>query len=566
VIGTNQLQELIASGESLTVEFKSDHRQISDKEIYEEIVSMANTAGGTLLIGVEDSGEVTGAAPRHGTSTDPLRLQAAIFGNTVPSINTRVSVLKMEGSEVLAVEVDRYPEPCATASGKSLRRIIGGDGKPQSVPFYPRDQRSMRIDLGLLDFSAQPVESAAFEDLDPLEFERLRQAVARLRGDASLKILSDSELAKALRLVETTERGLTPNVAGLLLLGRPDVIRRLLPTHGAFFQVFDATGNVVADDTPFESAAPLLRMFSEIELRFAACNREREVPVGLIRLPIPDYAPESFREAMSNALLHRDFGRMGAVYLQLHPDHLLITNPGGFPEGITLQNILVHEPKPRNPRLAEAFKRIGLVEQTGRGVDRIFLGQLRFGRPAPDYARSDSSGVRVVLRGGDASLEFAAYVFEEDRAGRPLSLDELLALNQLFHERRIDSDTAGRLLQKGAADGHAVLERLQERGLLEAKGEKRGRVYHLSAAMYRQLGQPAGYIRAHGISAIRQEAMVLEYVTAHGRIERAQVMELCGLTSSQAGRLLTRLCAAGRLRRQGTPPRWTHYVAAEGAE
>ena len=566
MIGTDQLQELISGGESLTVEFKSDRRQISDKEIYEEIVSMANTAGGTLLIGLEDSGEVTGAAPRHGTSTDPLRLQAAIFGNTVPSINTRVSVLKMEGSEVLAVEVDRYPEPCATASGKSLRRIIGGDGKPQSVPFYPRDQRSMRIDLGLLDFSAQPVESAAFEDLDPLEFERLRQAVARLRGDASLKILSHSELAKALRLVETTEHGLTPNVAGLLLLGRPDVIRRLLPTHGAFFQVFDATGNVVADETPFESAAPLLRMFSEIELRFAACNREREVPVGLIRLPIPDYAPESFREAMSNALLHRDFSRMGAVYLQLHPDHLLITNPGGFPEGITLQNILVHEPKPKNPRLAEAFKRIGLVEQTGRGVDRIFLGQLRFGRPAPDYARSDSSGVRVVLRGGDASLEFAAYVFEEDRAGRPFSLDELLALNQLFHERRIDSDTAGRLLQKGAADGHAVLERLQERGLLEAKGEKRGRVYHLSAAMYRQLGQPAGYVRAHGISAIRQEAMVLEYVTAHGRIERAQVMELCGLTSSQAGRLLTRLCAAGRLRRQGTPPRWTHYVAAEGAE
>jgi ATP-dependent DNA helicase RecG len=60
--------------------------------------------------------------------------------------------------------------------------------------------------------------------------------------------------------------------------------------------------------------------------------------------------------------------------------------------------------------------------------------------------------------------------------------------------------------------------------------------------------------------------MVLEYVAAHRRIERRQVMELCGLTSSQAGRLLTRLCAVGRLRRQGTPPRWTHYVAAEGTE
>ena len=246
------------------------------------------------------------------------------------------------------------------------------------------------------------------------------------------------------------------------------------------------------------------------------------------------------------------------------------THPWGrareFPEGITLQNILVHEPKPRNPGLAEAFKRIGLVEQTGRGVDRIFLGQLRFGRPAPDYARSDSSGVRVVLRGGHASLEFAAFVFEEDRAGRPFSLDELLVLNQLFHERRIDSEVAAGLLQKGPADGHAVLERLHERGLVEAKGEKRGRIYHLSAAMYRQLGQPAGYVRAHGISAIRQEAMVLEYVTAHGRIERGQVMELCGLTSPQAGRLLNRLCTAGRLKRQGSPPRWTYYVAAGGAE
>jgi len=560
VIETDQLQDLIAKGETLAVEFKSDRRQISDKEIYEEIVSLANTAGGALLIGVEDNGDVTGAAPRHGATTDPLRLQAAIFGNTVPSINTRVSVVKMEDREVLAIEVDRYPEPCATASGKSLRRIIGGDGKPQSVPFYPRDQRSMRIDLGLLDFSAQPVESAAFDDLDPLEFERLRQAVVRLRGDASLKALSDQELAKALRLVETSGRGLTPNVAGLLLLGRPAVLRRHLPTHGVSFQVLDALGNVVADETPFESAAPLLRALSEIELRFAARNREREVPVGLIRLPIPDYAPESFREAVNNALLHRDFSRMGAVYVQLHPDHLLITNPGGFPEGITLQNILVHEPKPRNPRLAEAFKRIGLVEQTGRGVDRIFFGQLRFGRPAPDYARSDSSGVRVVLRGGDASLEFSAFVFEEDRAGRPFSLDELLVLNQLFHERRIDSEAAARLLQKGPADGHAVLERLHERGLAEAKGEKRGRVYHLSAAMYRQLGQPAGYVRAHGISAIRQKAMVLEYVTAHGRIELAQVIELCGITRRQAQRLIRRLIQSKRLSMRGKAPRGAYYV------
>ncbi|MCL5742708.1 MAG: AAA family ATPase, partial [Acidobacteria bacterium] len=148
----------------------------------------------------------------------------------------------------------------------------------------------------------------------------------------------------------------------------------------------------------------------------------------------------------------------------------------------------------------------------------------------------------------------------EDRAGRPLSLDELLVLNQLFHERRIDSEAAANLMQKGPADGHAVLEKLHERGLVEAKGEKRGRVYHLSAALYRQLGQPAGYVRAHGISAIRQEAMVLEYVTAHGRIELAQVMELCGLNRGQAQRLMRRLLQSGRLSMRGNAPRWAYYV------
>jgi ATP-dependent DNA helicase RecG len=108
-----------------------------------------------LLIGVENDGIVTGAKPRHGRTTDPIKVQAAVFNNTVPSVNTRVSVVAHPAGDVLAIEVDPYPEPCATASGKCLRRTIGPDGKPQSVPFYPRDQRSRRADLGLLDFSAQ---------------------------------------------------------------------------------------------------------------------------------------------------------------------------------------------------------------------------------------------------------------------------------------------------------------------------------------------------------------------------------------------------------------------------
>lgn len=554
------LTTLIAAGEDLDREFKSDRRQMSDREIYEEVVALANTRGGVLLIGVEDDGRVTGSAPRHGTTTEPLRLQAAIFNNTVPNVNTRVSVVAHPDGQVIAVEVDRYPVSCATAAGKSLHRTLTAHGRPQSVPFFFHDQIARRSDLGLTDYTATPVESATMASLDPLEFERLRQTVERLRGDRALLELSDEELVKALGLVETRDGALVPNVAGLLLLGRESALREALRTHEVNFQVLDATGDVRVNDS---FRGPLLKVLDEVEARFAARNEEREVLVGLYRVPVPNYSPIGFREAVNNAVLHRNYAKLEQIYIQWYPDHIFIASPGGLPDGITLQNLLVHEPKARNPLLADAFKRIGLIERTGRGVDKIYLGQVRYGRPAPDYSRTDDYGVRVVLRGGDASLEFAAFVYDEDKQGRPLTLEELMVLNGLFHERRIDAATAGELIQKGAAEGRAVLERLNERGLVDPRGERKGRVYHLSAAIYRRLGEPQGYVRAHDIDPIRHEGLVMEYVAAHGRITRGEVMNLLGLDGNRTRRLLERMQRSGKIVQKGSPPRWAYYVAVE---
>ena len=551
-----QLENLIAAGESVEREFKSDRCKISDKTIYEEVVALANTDGGVLLIGVEDDGTVTGAQPRHGRTTDPTKLRAAIFNNTVPNVNTRIHVPVHPQGPVIVIEVDSYPEPCATASGKSLRRTVGADGKPQTVPFYPRDQRTRRVSLGLLDFSAQAMESATFDSLDPLAFERLRQAVVRLRGDRALLALDDKELAKALQLVGTCKGRLVPNLAGLLLLGREEVLREMIPTHEVFFQVLDGQGNVKVNDIFHK---PLIETLDGLDSRFAARNEEREVTVGLFRVPVPDYSPEGFREAVNNAILHRDYARHEAAYVQWQPDHMLITSPGGFPEGITVDNILVHEPKPRNPRLAEAFRRIGLVEQTGRGVDKIFMGQLRYGRPAPDYSRTDSTGVRVVLRGGQPSLQFAAFVYEQDKNKTPLMLDELLILNALFFERRIDTERAGRLIQKGTSEARAVLERLHEGGMIEARGEKRGRVYHMAASLYRRLGDIPAYVRSRGFDRIQQRQMILSAVKAEGRITRKKAAGLCQLTDPQAYYILSKLVSDGELEREGEG-RGSYYV------
>jgi ATP-dependent DNA helicase RecG len=535
-----QLEALLARGETLETEFKSDTQKMSDSEIYEEIVALANSSGGVLVIGVRDDGSVAGAKPRHGKTTDVLKLQSAIFNNTVPNINTRVSWILYQNTHLLAIEVNSYPEPCATATGKALRRAIGPDGKPQTVPFYPRDQRSRRIDLGLFDFSVQTIEPVAFDDLNPLEFERLRQVISSLHGDKSLLELSDEEIAKALRLIESHGHKLIPNVAGLLLLGREEILLQLLPTHEVYFQVLDAQENVRVNDSLHW---PLLRVIQELEARFEARNEEGEIQVGMFRFPVPDYSKEAFREAVNNAILHRDYNQLGATYIQWHPEYLFISNPGGFPEGITVDNILVHEPKPRNPRLAEAFRRVGLVEQTGRGVDKIYRGQLRYGRPIPDYTRSDSTGVRVVLQGGKPSMEFAAFVYERERQGDLLTLDELIVLNELFFQRRIDSSVAAKLIQKGVAQARAVLEHLLERGLVEARPAGRGRAYILAAWLYQRFSMEAAYVRMKGFEPHQHEQMILDYVKKHGRINRSQVADLCQVSLYQSSRLLRHLAA-----------------------
>ena len=109
----------------------------------------------------------------------------------------------------------------------------------------------------------------------------------------------------------------------------------------------------------------------------------------------------------------------------------------------------------------------------------------------------------------------------------------------------------------------AALESLAERGLIQAKGEKRGRVYHLSAATYKALGFAEAYVRTRGFEPLQQEQMVLQYVDAHGSIARSQAADLCQLSEGQASRLLTRMRQKGLLRTEGRPPKGAFYIRAK---
>lgn len=534
-VNRDECMHILAKGEALTVEFKSDAKGLPDRDLVAAVVALANTEGGLLLLGVEDDGTVTGLRPNHENASG---LAALIANRTSPPIAVRAEIIDWDDKKVLSIEVPKSRSIVSTSDGLLLRRRLLASGRPEAVPFYPHEFIQRQSAMGLVDPSATPLTSLSVEDLNPLERQRIRESIRRYGGDTSLLPLADEELDGALGLVTTVEGIQRPTVAGLLLMGRDQILRQHLPAHEVAFQVLEGTD--VRVNEFFRK--PLLQIFEEVDLLFKARIDEQEIQVGLFRVPIPNYDRRAFREAFINALVHRDYSRLGAVHVRLDDEGLTLSSPGGFVEGITLRNLLVAAPRSRNPLLADIVKRIGLAERTGRGIDRIYEGMLRYGRPAPDYGMSDATSVVVVLPKADADTGFLEMILRhEEQTGTAMPIDSLIILSRLRQERRLTIGDLTADTQKSEHATRTALERLVEAGLVEAHGTGRGRTYTLSAKVYRHTGQKAAYIRQAGFDPIQQEQMVLAYIDKHGSIKRADVAELCRIGNDQAYRLLKRL-------------------------
>jgi len=435
----HQIDVLIRQGEGIALEFKSDLKCLPDRELVVAVVSLANTEGGDLLLGVEDDGSVTGLHPAH---LNVSGIPSLIANKTNPAISVRVEKSDVHGHPVVRIIVPKSRQLVSTSEGLLLRRRLKLDGSPEAVPFYPHEFLQRQSSLGLVDPSAMLVENLTCDQLDPLQRLRIRNAIKKYGGEQSLLPLADEELDGALGLCREVNGLRRPTIAGLLLLGTQELLRQHVPAYEVAFQVLQGT-DVRVNEFYHK---PLLETFEEVELLFKARVEEEEIQVGLFRVPVPNYDRRAFREAFVNALVHRDFSRQGAVHVKISDDGLSISNPGDLVASV----------------------------------------------------------------------------------------------------------------QKPEANVRATLEKLVETGFLEPHGTGRGRTYTLSAAMYRTAGQKSEYIRQAGFDKIQQEQMVLNYVEKHGRIKRAEVMDLCRITKDQAAKRLKSLAAAGKIFQHGTR-RGTYY-------
>ena len=516
----------------------------------EAVACLANGNGGFLLIGVDDDGIPHGAQPRHGPSTHPMHIQALIAGHTEPSVEVAVELVEVDDVEVIVIAVTPARSVVGTQSGRYLRRAIDVHGRPQCLPMRPHEVVSRAGSVGAQDFSRVVVQGLEPNDLSEVEFARMRD-LAQV-GDDTLVLLSNEEMLKALGFMTADGRVC---VGGLLLFGTEAQIARNLPAYEAGFQEFDGL-EVRTSET---SALPLLRAMFELSDRVLARNPEEEIEGGLQRIALPAFADTTVRELIANALVHRDYTARGRTLAEVANDALTISNPGGLPEGVTTATLLTAPPHPRNPALADAFKRAGLVDRTSRGINRVFESQLSLGRPVPNYSRSTPNSVVVRVHSASLDKELARFIAETRRRGEALSLEDLLILYEILADGSITVERTAELGHVGHPEARTLLNRLTTKKIIEPQGTGRGRCHVFTPALSRRFGQPPRQVTSDLSGSGDHRRAVLDFVAQHGSISRADAAELCDSTPDQASQLL-RAMRDGDLLEMVGERRATRYV------
>jgi ATP-dependent DNA helicase RecG len=527
------------------------------KVAVEYAACFANGEGGVVVFGVADRTRGRAKAIHGASGYDLDTWRRGIFDSTRPNLAVEVEELRIpEGTgRLLVVRVPRGEHPpYGTAQGLFKQRV----GK-NCMPMDGQRFVKSRIAAGAMDWSGERSRELSVADLDAVEIARARNVLRRNHADSGLLALSDPDLLLALGAVRNGQ----VTYAGLLLFGREETLREICPQHQVHY-VYQVTGTEVARNDSYQ--AGLLSILERFEQIFTSpVNPEQELPLGLSRLRIPAFPVEVVREAVLNAVTHRDYLDPGEVLVRHMADRLVITSPGGFIAGITPGNILRHEPVSRNRTLAEAFEKLRLVERAGIGRRRIFETMLAYGKRLPEY---EADG-RVTLRIFDGSFDerTAALVARWRGEGRELGLDGLLILSFLRDHAFIDTLSAAKLLQLSREETRATLDRLAqpETGFLERKGGTQAATFHLTKGIARDLLGKASYTRTRGLDPIRYAEMVRAFVADHGAITPRECRELLGLGESKSARaeVSRRLRIwsgeAGFLRREGNPPTVRYY-------
>ncbi|PTA69512.1 AlbA family DNA-binding domain-containing protein [Deinococcus arcticus] len=555
---------------------------VTPQDLARYAVGLANARGGTVLVGV-DVVEQPVPPERDAGELHPLMVTHAIFELSGGRLTVNVQHHRLPGGlKVLAVFVPHAPYVLAAPDGS----VIAWDGA-HLVPVTP----SAAEPVAAPDYTATVPPDASLADLDPAEVARLRSLGRRLSASA----LPDLDFLRELGLLTPSGGALRPTLAAILLAGTPAALRAHVPQAEVCFY------HHATLDPEFQFREDLLRPIPALLTRLAeliqARNRFTPVQVGLFRIEVWEQDEVVYREALLNALTHRDYTLRDAVHVHHFPDRLEIMNPGGLPGGITPGNILRHQPKRRNPLLAEVLSRLGLVERAGVGVDKMYSLMLRHGKEPPEFTPYPDA-VTLALHSPGFDAEFVRFVARKQEEMQTLSLDMLIVLSLLAREGEATRAHLARALQLPEDRTPRLLRGMEEHGLIERAGVGRGIAYVLSGEVRVALGRdraapippaevapsslppvaaperppppraaparPRPERDSGGPSSAEVRAAALTLAREQGRVRNVDLRAACGLNTQQAWRVLRRLVQDGLLRKLGTGTRDAAYELVQG--
>ena len=422
------------------------------------LVALANEGGGLLVFGMADK------IPHTVVGTDfALGKVGALEDAVYEKLQVRVHCTELfdeNGLRVLVTEVPSRPiGKTLKFEGVSLMRT--GD----SLRNMSDDEIYKILSEQEPDFSAKICPNFSLSDIDEKAIEILKSNYSKKQSNPSFLQLSTQQLLSDLGL--STNEGLT--YAALITVGKKEALSRILPNacvNIEYRQTLSQT-NFDKRDVVLE---PIFTGIDVIWKQLDARNRNNIIDEGPYKFDIPFFSEEVIRESVLNAIAHRDYSITSETVIKQYPDRLIITNAGGFPKGVTKENLLRINSTPRSRLLTEILEKTGLVERSGQGVDKIYRITLSEGKPEPDYSKTDFYQVELNLSGEVVDRAFAIFIaLKQDERGEDKKLGTF-EVDALFKIKE----------GKSALVDLDILKRLEQELLIKRVGGSASQKYVLS--------------------------------------------------------------------------------------
>lgn len=498
------------------------------------VTALCNEGGGRMVIGMHDDFPhiVVGTKQNENSLGD---LESNIYRDS--GIRTDVYELfeneEKKTGRVVVIEIPSRPAGKVFKFEDVPLMRVGED-------LLPMDDKTF---LSIIqeqepDFSEQFCDEATLDDLDTNAIAIMKKQYAKKHDNPSFTSLDDRQALSDLHLID----GDKITNAAILLVGKEAFLNKVFPQAKVILEYRNTEAQIHFDNR-MQFGQPF---FILIDKLWDAVNlRNGSVPVreGSYIFGIPFFNEDVIREVANNAFAHRSYRINSEIVVKQYPMKLTVINAGGFPNGVTIDNLLTTPSIPRNRLLADILAKTGLVERSGQGMDKIFLNTLSEGKPEPDYTESDDFNVTATLSATVKDKAFAMYVQSIQQSlpeEKKLTVFDVMALCEIRDGKKVPSNKH-------------IAEKLEKMGCLEKRGKTNAIYYILSRRYYELSGDMAAYSLATDWDIGQVWAVIQPFLKKYGKAKRSELDKIVGnhLSEKQMRRYLDELRDKGLIKTEG---------------